>query len=703
MRPLFGLLLLPFWADGAEFGVHWNSGHVQPAESGWVAQLSQASARWVRFGPGPAAQEFAHSVLWWPGATPYRPPDSPDLYQSLLATNLWTVYRQAREHSPLAPGEPGAVEIGNEPDLHFTPDLPDRMAATLKAAWWGLKTSRPELPVLLPAAAATPGPYFEQLLANGAGAFTDGWNFHFYGWAQDFAPSVDAHRRFLDRHGLSGLPLWLTEYGFAGLPAGDQAGHPTLLGRQQAFFERTTAEGALLGVHRQFAFCLQPHLEGGLDFSLRDATGAARPALESWLTLTSRLRPARPRYQLVHEALKQTVGWVWELPAGVQEPARWWTQLFTPHRRAEPALPERPRAGSGASAEPVNPITYFEFQLQFPPGVRPVRIGLQGEGGTWTEESLHFNAMSSTNLNLLTRPGRFEVAGCRWEPVRPARLPAPPRTAPSPVVVTLRPEGPGWQPDKARLAYRHGNALPLGLELRLHNFGSSTGTGRWDLQWPAGWCQLSGPDRGRARLKAQTDLTIPLHALPPPGGGVTPWPVRLRWRGDDGRTDVAVIRVCPAGAVPGTGPSLGGWWTDPETGCDRREEGDRVTFTRPARAFGDGLSLVLPLPGDLHLRADTVLRFRYRTDSALAQRRRLTLITPEREWFRHDEDRPVTAGWQTDEVRVGDFTPAFWSRIGPGDPARAGYFGLAITRLRPGESVTVGPVTVIGAGGPAGR
>ncbi len=385
MRPPLTLLLL--WllglggAGAGEFGVHWERPNpANPTDASWEARLRAANVTWQRSGPRKANMGAATStsVVWWPAATLFRPADTLDLTQWRLSPDLWTVFRAAQTNWPAGPGAVAAVEVGNEPDLHFTPDLPDRMAATLKAAWWGLKSAHPDLPVLLPAAAAAPGPYFEQLLANGAGAFTDGWNFHFYGWAQDLAPSVASHRRFLARHGLSGLPLWLTEYGFAELPAGPLAEYPTLRGRQQAFLERSTAEGALLGLSRQIAFCLHPHQEGGLDFSLQTPEGEPRPALTAWLNLTARLRSAEPQFRLEHRDLRQTVGYVWELPAVGSESARWWTMLFTPHRRAEFDLPERPGPAAAQSAPPVSPVSFFEFQLRFPPAVRPIRLGLTG-------------------------------------------------------------------------------------------------------------------------------------------------------------------------------------------------------------------------------------------------------------------------------------------------------------------------------------
>lgn len=121
-------------------------------------------------------------------------------------------------------------EIDNEPDISFVQENPETYAAYLKACYAGIargnverrsknwKGGKPEewktaaagapagTPVssfptsqisTFPARAASrvlmaplalpPGPYFEAFVANGGLSYTDGFNYHFYGYAEDFS------------------------------------------------------------------------------------------------------------------------------------------------------------------------------------------------------------------------------------------------------------------------------------------------------------------------------------------------------------------------------------------------------------------------------------------------------------------------------------------------------------------------------------
>jgi hypothetical protein len=636
--------------------------------------------------------DLPSTVVWWPGARTFRPEDSPEQIRWRLNPDLWATFRMARSNAPAGPGEVRAIEVGNEPDLHFTPDLPHRMAATLKAAWWGLHGARPELAILMPSAASSPGPYFEQLVANGLGKFTAGWNFHFYGWPQDFAGAVAAHRAFLNRRHVEPLPLWLTEFGFSALPTGPLAAEPMRLGQQRAFFERTLLEGAALGVRHQFGFCLHPWEEAGIDFGVRASDGTARPALAAWQSVARRLQSAQLRFRIEHRDLGSTVGWVFSVPGAEGAAERWWTVLFSPHRLGEGELPER---ADGPSAPGVNPVSFFEFQLAFPPSSGPVRVGLDLEHGEWNEPALHFNASAATNLHLLTAPARFAIQGCRWIETHAPPIPGPVRPNPSPVVITLEPAGNGWEPDVARLAWRHATALPLRLDLRLYNFSDRFAAGRWSFHLPAGWRLLSGERHERLGVAVGAGQSRRLVVQAPPGASARNQELKATWHGRDGRrdVDVASLTVRPAGAAVGTSRMLPPWlaedlWTTTQAASgEQRFQNNRGSPVRRTH-------MVVPLPGDLCLRPDAALRFRVAVTAGSA-RLRTSLITPAREVFRHGDDPLIRAGGKILELRVGDFTPAFWNRIGPGDPTRAGYLTVDLYGLDPATAIELGPAALI--------
>ncbi len=85
-------------------------------------------------------------------------------------------------------------EIENEPDISFVEENPETYAAFLKACYLGLKpeetgdrrrTTDSGL-VLMGAFALPPGPYFDAWAANDGLRYTDGFNYHYYGYAEDF-------------------------------------------------------------------------------------------------------------------------------------------------------------------------------------------------------------------------------------------------------------------------------------------------------------------------------------------------------------------------------------------------------------------------------------------------------------------------------------------------------------------------------------
>ncbi len=102
-------------------------------------------------------------------------------------------------------------EIENEPDISFVEENPETYAAFLKACYVAFKSMPPSakrqevsaktellspapsrspaaMPsqVLMAAVALPPGPYFDAWVANDGLRYTDGFNYHYYGYAEDF-------------------------------------------------------------------------------------------------------------------------------------------------------------------------------------------------------------------------------------------------------------------------------------------------------------------------------------------------------------------------------------------------------------------------------------------------------------------------------------------------------------------------------------
>ena len=217
-------------------------------------------------------------------------------------------------------------EIDNEPDIGFVADNPETYSAYLKATYLGLKAGfrsydqvaaslelnsdsskllvsssswlarkrggsvvyeqRSELtanssklvapPVIMAPLALPPGPYFERLCANGLLSYTDGFNFHYYGYAKDF---TGVYRQFEDAvvelgarsskltapsSFLRELPVFITEYGY-GLLDGDASKAVEGRVRQWAWYRDVVKQILFLRPEGTMAFVLNPYYEAGLN------------------------------------------------------------------------------------------------------------------------------------------------------------------------------------------------------------------------------------------------------------------------------------------------------------------------------------------------------------------------------------------------------------------------------------------------------
>lgn len=674
-------------AEATELGVMWRPLLDTQVATTIAREREDHHLHWVRQMPDWPPVAGPRSVVWWPAVMGDPARTAP--------TNLWSVFQEALSQLPAAVAAAEAVEVGNEPDLHFTAALPDRMAAVLKAAWHGLKGGRPERRVLMPALAAAPGPYAELLAANGVSQFTDAWNVHYYGWAQDYDRTLEVHARFRDRVGGRGLPLWVTELGPADFPTGRPDLWNTLLARQRTFFEQAAVRGEAGGAEQQWAFCAGPYVMRDRDQGLHNADGSPRPAWDAWLSMARQLREAKLIHQLRDRRLNAVMGWVFEVRVAGE--IRWWTVLASPNRRADIDLLPLDRDAVPAPASSVTAV-----RLRFPASVRPIRLGFPGAGSDLPDLEMRTTVSATNNLHLLTAPGRFTVDGCDWETVRrPAELhPSAPRPGPSPVVITVRPIGVGISEDKPAVAYRYPTAQPVQFEIIADNFGTNVVSGKWRLSLPAGWKPLSGSGlsenvtiAGRAekswRLWAQASATL----SPARRSQLT-----VDWRGKGGSVDSAAVVMAAAGAPVGIASTLPAEWQGDAAGAGWQHLAKAAGVTQWwITAPGNGPWLMLPLANQRRWRRDDVLRLRLRCPSADADTVvcRLDLLTGGRQVFQRSEDTLLTGRWQILELRLGDTTPAIWSHAGHNEPTDARYLRLGIFGLRPEQLVELAPVELI--------
>ena len=219
-----------------------------------------------------------------------------------------------------------AWEIENEPDIAFFADNADVFAAYHKALALGLGMGSRGLGarseelgagseeqgagrveprgagsgergasrslVLMAAPGLPPGPHFEQLARNGYFAYTEGFNFHYYGFARDFGGVYEQFRAAVGAAGAGAgdaviprgpsattrrWPVFITEWGYSlldGVDAGTTKGRV----RQWRFFQDVARQTQTLRVAAPMAFLLPPYFEHNMkEFGLlmMPATGTA--------------------------------------------------------------------------------------------------------------------------------------------------------------------------------------------------------------------------------------------------------------------------------------------------------------------------------------------------------------------------------------------------------------------------------------------
>jgi hypothetical protein len=660
-KAIFILLLLASSAFAAtEFGSYWTRPAAPP----------HPDVPWARGNLSHTTNAIRRSVIVWPGTT--FTPSTPDVprRQARFPSNPRQTYHATLIEPALHTPHLHAIEIGNEPDLNFTTDTPDRIAASQKAVAWAIRRHRPDLTLLMPSMAALPGPWLEQWQHNRGLAHTDALNVHFYGWPHDLLPTLAAHRRFLHQSDHPNLPLWITEYGVADVPANPD---PIHLARQRAAFERMTLEGTLAGVQQLWAFSLTHYSEGATDFGLSHPDHSPRPALHAWLRILERSRQYRPIQRLHHRASDETIGWVMESP----DRTHWWTMLFSPWRRADLILPPHP----GPRSVPASETSLQEIRLRFPKSALPFSLGLDGEHPPPREADWSFTLSAATNLHFLTPPHPCHIDGVQRRPhrnpSRTHRTPTRSNRKPSPVIASLNlPDLPVLD---TRLGYAYSPGSPIRLTAALHEFSGQPRSGRWHLATPRNW---SGKSSGRIQLHPDSDLELAIEITPDNSTQPQPRILALDWFGDDGSRDTARVELRPVTSPSGAWEPLDGNWSSTEPGQRWERVDDRfelVAGTPTAAAH-----LLLPLPR--RLTPDTRIRIELASDNHPFTRR-IELITPRRTVFRHGDDSRIGPDPHIIEVRIGDFTPAFWSRPGSIAPEQARFLHLTLQPFPVGSTL----------------
>ena len=191
-----------------------------------------------------------------------------------------------------------ALEFENEPDINFVEENAETYAAFQKACYLGVRAADVgpsvdwlgtvtgvgggvSLPVVTPGRrplaimaplALPPGPFFEQLTENRLWSYTDAFNYHYYGHADDFSR---VYRQFEDAvtdlsnaetlkaeklKSMRRLPVMLTEYGFGGVSGPARYGAEVRVD-QWRWFRTVEEQIRELRIAAPMAFYLRPYYE----------------------------------------------------------------------------------------------------------------------------------------------------------------------------------------------------------------------------------------------------------------------------------------------------------------------------------------------------------------------------------------------------------------------------------------------------------
>lgn len=724
------------FTSGTEFGAVVGPEYARQIIAEETLGRTNRGIRWVRASSAALAENGFHQVAV--ATLPNR--RGPGQVAESLPKDLFDCYWFCRTNLPKFSGIEQVWEIYNEPDFYFVLDNADHMAAVLKACYWGVKAGAPAAKVLMPPLAFVPGKYAHELARNDLFSYTEGYNFHFYGWAQDFPRVLKAHEGYRSAYAAR-LPIWMTEAGYYSLTAAGRT-NPRRLAEQQAFHEQMAVLGHSEGIDFYFPFSVTPFQEGQFDLAMTTPDLVPRPALQSYLELAKKLRGTRPLFQLWHTGERAQIGVVLELPD-----QSWWSIFWSPRREEDLEFPSNSHEAP-PSGLPATHSTTFPLHLRFFREHAFLESGLTEGVRMETPGEVWFEVSAEKNLFLRSPAGRFEIEGCEWRPFEGARQPGKLSAraakgaetlqirrsrrseekeesalgrAPSPVVLQLRYDE-LITPDKPSQTYRFNRNLPVHGWLELYNFSAEPRAGRIRLDLPPGWAVwerigLKKPEKPNNSYSAELTIeglskeTIPIHFVPPAtleqrdGKAADSFATRrsliqCQWEGRDGRTTEAASWLEPefSGGHPNVRFPMQDWTAlrgrerEWQIGAIAEQMGGMEFRLAQKPEEARRAALIYAFREEVQLRREDLLRLDFRiVPSRPAATVRLNLITHRKDIFRYRDDFPATRSWVKLAWRIEDFSPSLWTRAESFalEPAEARYLFFSFDGLEVGDRVEI--------------
>ena len=286
--------------------------------------------RWKQYGSN--AQKLAEKSVGISGMF-HDSPKWTRTHSPKLPDDLAALHDYARTLSSTFKGRITDWEFWNEQDIGFAPEPAWDYAAALKAAALGFKAGDPDVPVLLGGIAFTPLANCNAVaMLNDAAAYIDIFNVHCYRPLTDFSDAVTNIRALMNRAGIAGMPLWITELGClsegsgrasSGVP-GTKAHTPDQELLVAEYLVKSQLMLQALGVEKSFFFVLAPYNEigGAKDWGLMRRDYTVKPGYAAYANLTDRLGAAtfEGRYET---GVPQVDALLYRMPDGTQTLVFW--------------------------------------------------------------------------------------------------------------------------------------------------------------------------------------------------------------------------------------------------------------------------------------------------------------------------------------------------------------------------------------------
>ena len=249
-----------------------------------------------------------------------------------LPSDLAAVHRVCLNVAEAFGDRMGDWEFWNEEDIGFAPEPVWDYAAALKAAYLGFKSARPGMPVLPGALCQRPdSPYAIALMENDAAKFGDVFNYHVYTPLSQYPSLFATLRSVLDRYGVGGRAIWVTESGTHlegqsscdGAKKGMKAHTPEQELVLAEYYAKAQVAMQMEGVSRDYFFVFGTYNEqgGAKDWGVMRRDGTVKPIYAAISAMTRELVSARLVGEMrVGDGLR---AYLFEQPDGSQTVVFW--------------------------------------------------------------------------------------------------------------------------------------------------------------------------------------------------------------------------------------------------------------------------------------------------------------------------------------------------------------------------------------------